>query len=47
MMENTAGPNITRDSMALYRSQRYQQSLKENKNFYFLCQPVLFSFNAG
>ena len=36
MMENTAGPNITRDSMALYRFQRYHQSLNENPYFYFV-----------
>lgn len=41
MMTNTTGSNYNRDNLALYRYQRYQQSLAENRNFYFLCLPVL------
>lgn len=35
MMDATANSYFGRDQMALYRYQRYQQSLAENGNFYF------------
>lgn len=35
MMQNTCQGNFNRDHLALYRYQRYQQSLNENPNFYF------------
>ncbi|KAF7870424.1 hypothetical protein EAF04_004169 [Stromatinia cepivora] len=35
MMTETTGGNYDRDGLALYRSQRYQQSLRDNPNFYF------------
>jgi hypothetical protein len=35
MMTDTTGGNYNRDGMAKYRYQRYQQSLKDNPNFYF------------
>ena len=34
-MEDTCQGNFNRDNLALYRYQRYQQSLAENANFYF------------
>ncbi|KAL6720615.1 hypothetical protein ACLMJK_002540 [Lecanora helva] len=34
-MQNTCQGNFNRDNLALYRYQRYQQSLAENGNFYF------------
>ena len=34
-MQETCKGNFGRDNLALYRYQRYQQSLAENKNFYF------------
>ena len=34
-MQNTCKGNFNRDNLALYRYQRYQQSLSENANFYF------------
>jgi len=35
MMTNTTGGNFDRDGLALYRYQRYQQSLRDNKQFFF------------
>ena len=35
MMQNTCKGNFNRDNLALYRYQRYQQSLRDNPNFYF------------
>lgn len=35
MMQQTCQGNFDRDNLALYRYQRYQQSLAENGNFYF------------
>ncbi|RDW80106.1 putative aromatic peroxygenase [Coleophoma cylindrospora] len=35
MMTQTTGGNYNRDNLALYRYQRYQQSLQDNPNFYF------------
>lgn len=35
MMHATTGGNYDRDGLALYRAQRYNQSLAENPNFYF------------
>lgn len=35
MMQTTTGGNYDRDGLAKYRYQRYQQSLKDNPNFYF------------
>ncbi|PQE32826.1 heme-thiolate peroxidase HTP5 protein [Rutstroemia sp. NJR-2017a WRK4] len=35
MMTETTGGKYDRDGLAKYRYQRYQQSLKENPNFYF------------
>ena len=34
-MQSTCQGNFNRDNLALYRYQRYQQSLAENGNFYF------------
>lgn len=34
-MQNTCQGNFNRNNLALYRYQRYQQSLAENGNFYF------------
>jgi hypothetical protein len=34
-MAATTGGNYDRDGLALYRAQRYNQSLAENPNFYF------------
>jgi hypothetical protein len=34
-MSATSKNNFGRDSMALYRAQRYNQSLNENGNFYY------------
>jgi len=35
MMDKTCGSNFDLNGLALYRLQRYNQSVKENKNFYF------------
>jgi len=35
MMTETTGGNYNLENLALYRYQRYQQSLQENSNFYF------------
>ncbi|KAL9116549.1 MAG: hypothetical protein Q9187_006925 [Circinaria calcarea] len=35
MMQSTCQGNFNRDNLALYRYQRYQQSLAQNPNFYF------------
>lgn len=35
MMQSTCQGNFDRDNLALYRYQRYQQSLAQNPNFYF------------
>ena len=35
LMQQTCNGNFDRDNLALYRYQRYQQSLAENGNFYF------------
>lgn len=35
MMTETTSGNYNRDGLATYRAQRYQQSLKDNPNFYF------------
>lgn len=35
MMDKTCNSLFNRENLALYRYQRYQQSLVENKNFYF------------
>lgn len=35
MMTETTGGNYDRDGLALYRAQRYNQSLADNPNFYF------------
>ena len=35
MMDETCQGNFNRDNLALYRYQRYQQSLADNANFYF------------
>ncbi|KAI9727893.1 MAG: hypothetical protein M1828_005298 [Chrysothrix sp. TS-e1954] len=35
MMQDTCQGNFNRDNLALYRYQRYQQSLRDNENFYF------------
>jgi hypothetical protein len=35
MMTETTGGNYNRDGLAKFRYQRYQQSLHDNKNFYF------------
>lgn len=35
MMTETTGGLYNRDNLALYRYQRYQQSLRDNPNFYF------------
>ena len=40
-MQNTCQGNFDRDNLALYRYQRYQQSLAENANFYFGPKSVL------
>ena len=40
-MQDTCQGNFDRDNMALYRYQRYQQSLAENGNFYFGPKEVL------
>lgn len=41
MMSNTCKGNFDRNNIALYRYQRYQQSLHENGNFYFGPKSVL------
>ena len=41
MMQNTCQGNFNRDNLALYRYQRYQQSLMENGQFYFGPKAVL------
>ena len=40
-MQSTCQGNFNRDNLALYRYQRYQQSLAENGNFYFGPKEVL------
>jgi hypothetical protein len=35
MMHDSTGANYNRDNLAKYRFERYQQSLKDNPNFYF------------
>ncbi|EHL00974.1 Cloroperoxidase [Glarea lozoyensis ATCC 20868] len=35
MMQTTTGSNYNRDNLAKYRYERYQQSLRDNPNFYF------------
>ena len=40
-MDATCNSNFDRDGLALYRYQRYQQSLAENGNFYFGPKSVL------
>ncbi|TEY35481.1 hypothetical protein BOTCAL_0589g00030 [Botryotinia calthae] len=42
MMTETTGGNYNRDGLATYREHRYQQSLKENPNFYFGPSSLLF-----
>ena len=41
MMQDTCRGNFNRDKLALYRYQRYQQSLTENGNFYFGPKSIL------
>ena len=40
-MQQTCNGNFNRDNLALYRHQRYQQSLAENGNFFFAPTAVL------